>query len=266
MTSNNVKQSFLSNNSNTQNTNPNIEVIEGEETEQELMLNKINSENLFADRKSECITENITPRKSGLDIVTQSQDPNRDNAYNDLLTLKAKINLDINTLDDFQSLEVYQKILIICPVIKLRHLLDVKVEVDKIVSATTNLQSANSRLYELLRIDLFNDIYENLFRIINKFYFKDIILNENFKDKLENILLCYWKLKNNFDEESLLALDITSSSPISIHSVLSRKTSLMSSISLDNQVLNRFNDGQGLNNGLTIETSNKINFNGKMKM
>ncbi len=122
-------------------------------------------------------------------------------------------------------------------------LIEMKNEIERLVNGTSNTQVHNDRFFELLRIDLLNDVFDIVFKIIQKFYFRLIIENSEFNDSLENILINYWKIRNDFDEEFMLDMNLYASgnSPILTHG-FSRMNSSTTNIS-EHILMKRFGDG-----------------------
>jgi len=148
---------------------------------------------------------------------------------------KALIPIDLDTLEDYSSLDFYQKIFSICTIQKIKNILEIKNEVEKLIASTNNVNMHNSKFHELLKLDIFNELYDNLYKIINKFYFKNILLKTNFQEKIENVLISHWKLKNNFTEDCLLNLDQTESNQSDDNL---RKISILSTTSMSYEDLN----------------------------
>jgi len=262
MSSNSIENMTYTNNNNNNNNNS-VKTAKSTFFEND-NIDKVDKFNYNPDNIEQDINEklnniNLQRNNSNSDKKLQKIDENNNHYdFNHIENLRNKLSIDINSLEDFESLESFQKIFLICPVQKLKLLLDVQNEVENLIRSSNNinLHLQNSKFYELLRLDIFNDVYENIYKIINKFYFKFIILNTDFKERLENILINYWTKRNNFDEDSLLNLDLTGTSTINQVDDF-RKISVMSTSSLDENVIKRFRESPSPKKGSNISPSPK---------
>lgn len=184
------------------------------------------------------------------------------------------LEMSIENTKDWESLFTFQKIFLLCPLQRYKIMINIKKEIDKIINSSrsssgdsnkspqkidiiTNLiknnsyssvssllgQKHNNKFLEVLRLDLFNEVFENIFKCINKFYFKKMLDNDTFKDRLENLLVNYWKLKSNFEGENMLKIDFTTcrvETQGSLTNDFSRKESVMSTASQEENLLKRF--------------------------
>jgi len=67
---------------------------------------------------------------------------------------------------------------------------------------------ANGKFYEILKINLFNDLFDGL---LNKHYhsfFKSLALNDDFKIKRENLLLQLYKENNQINSNAFVKLEL----------------------------------------------------------
>jgi hypothetical protein len=93
----------------------------------------------------------------------------------------------------------------------------------------------NSKLYEGLKPNIFHEMYENILVKYFSDFYKTISATKEFTKMIESILSHYYKIKNDFDMNSVLNLDnCVQQTFISRGSTAQDNTSLITAITSDN--------------------------------
>jgi hypothetical protein len=71
----------------------------------------------------------------------------------------------------------------------------------------TSTNEFNMKLHDYLKPGVFNEIFENLISKYFQGFYKSINTNPKFINRIENILLYFYKIKNNMDYNTMVDLD-----------------------------------------------------------
>jgi hypothetical protein len=145
----------------------------------------------------------------------------------------------------------------------LRTLKALKIELKEIIENIKNIEDLNNnnelnlKLHNFLKSNIFLEIFDNLISKYFQNFYKAINTNPEFTSRLENILLFYFKSKNNITTSSLLDFDQIFHSNInnSNYSERSYNKSFTSKIgNEENDTIKKIKDIEGLN---LVMTSSK---------
>ncbi len=102
----------------------------------------------------------------------------------------------------------------------LKYLKNLKIEIKEIIEKNKSEGSVNdTKLYECLKPNIFNEVFDNiLIKHLQNFY-KTINTNPSFTSRIENILLYYYKTKNKITYNSLIDLENNFFSGMTQHKV-----------------------------------------------
>jgi len=209
---------------------------------------------------------NIT--ETNLSLVNDENNNSRnisnheDLSNNDQNTLNNTIKLSelsLKRLERNDNLTLNQKLYLFCSVNTYKTLKNVRSRLEKIdieslklnigevshSSSFISMKSTNSDargFNEILKIEIFDEIFENILKYIHKFYYKDL-KSSNFKQKLQEIFLFLWKKRNKFDFDDLLSLELPKKYPQNSVNDLEKSKTLYLSTSDTN------------NNSMSLKTS-----------
>ena len=118
-------------------------------------------------------------------------------------------NLNLRSLETNENLNVSQKIFLFC---SFQSFKSVKIMKQNLSSSLENSGGRSSGILKnkhfgnSLKIDCFDEIYKNIVKYIQKFYFEDFKIKN--KETLNEILYFIWKSSNNFDFESFVQINL----------------------------------------------------------
>lgn len=150
---------------------------------------------------------------------TKSNEPNTVNLSN-LTKTDNMTKLSLKNLESIENLTDNQKQFLFCSVSSYKTLKTVKsgLEIKDLELKTlndTNLSFKSQRKIsdqkgynEFLKLDIFKEIYDNILYYIKKFFRKEL-RSVKFTDKLQEILIHYWKKNNNFNDiKNLISIEL----------------------------------------------------------
>jgi hypothetical protein len=92
----------------------------------------------------------------------------------------------------------------------LKYLKNLKIEIKDLIEKQNTSKAStdfNNKMYELLKSNLFNEVFDNILTKFLQVFYKSINTLPEFTSKLENILLFYYKIKNNIGVQDLIDLE-----------------------------------------------------------
>lgn len=97
---------------------------------------------------------------------------------------------------------------------------NLKLEIKDIIEKNKSEGQVNdSKLYESLKPNIFNEIFDNILSKYLQNFYKTINTSPSFTSRIENLLLNHYKLKNKINYSSLIDLENNFHSPLNQHKI-----------------------------------------------
>jgi hypothetical protein len=102
----------------------------------------------------------------------------------------------------------------------LKYLKNLKLEIKDIIDKNkSDGQVYDTKLYESLKPNSFNEIFDNILTKFLQNFYKTINTNPSFTSRIENILLNHYKHKNKINYSSLIDLENNFYTPLNQHKI-----------------------------------------------
>jgi hypothetical protein len=190
--------------------------LDEEKIEMDKNENQINTLNSFQKSKTLIFNEKLGNSNNHTD--NNSGVSNIESNFSDINMKKTKIKSTQNLINisaclsspDKDKMKLNNLIKHLISFENLKYLKNLKIEIKDIMDKHNPSKVStdfNNKMYELLKSNLFNEIFDNLLTKFIQVFYKSINTLPDFTSKLENILLYYFKVKNNLRVQDLIDLE-----------------------------------------------------------